>query len=1027
MVIHAFEAGFVPLGRSHPRRGFFYQLITIPRRESLLLGSPPEAFPPLPTFFAGNLREVRSVPATRSFPSKILAGNPGEPGREGNVVPAQISHVHVGDAPLHRTCARLVLKPRARWCVGRKEGSWRIERAVEDRRLTACGSTRANPQSDAPEEEVLPTSPRPSSSEADPFSDAVTDADPTYDEEGDGDDLVEDNAAHGIAGGRDYRRMEELDEYEREGLDDEANHRMDPEEARRARESAEEEMRRRDLLERRRGRSLLPGALVEDDEEDMRPTRRQRLGLERAAAGDLEGEEEDYEDIPLKLEEFTGPLREWLQNEPVRREVAKRFRNFLHHFTDHSSETVYNTTIAHMCRANKQSLEVSYLHLSHAAPILAIWVADIPKVMLEIFHEVAKQCVLRLFPDYERVHKEIFVRITHLPIVDNIRDIRQGHLNGLVKIAGVVTRRTGVFPQLAQVKYDCLKCGFTMGPFYQNSEHEVKPGSCPDCQSLGPFSINVEQTLYRNYQKITLQESPGSIPAGRLPRYKEVILLHDQINCARPGEEVEVTGIYTNSFDASLNTKNGFPVFNTVVEANYVSKKEDMFSAYRLTDDDKTEIHKLSRDPRIATRIMKSIAPSIYGHENIKAAIALSMFGGQEKNVDGKHRLRGDINVLLLGDPGTAKSQFLKYVEKTAMRSVYTTGKGASAVGLTAAVHKDPITREWTLEGGALVLADRGVCLIDEFDKMNDQDRVSIHEAMEQQTISISKAGIVTSLQARCAVIAAANPIGGRYDSSRNFAENVELTEPILSRFDVLCVVKDIVDPVTDERLAQFVVGSHVRSHPENGSEDAPVLPQAEADDRDLIPQDLLRKYITYAKQYVRPKLLNTDFDKISRVYAELRRASVNSHGVPIAVRHIESLIRMSEAHARMHLREYVKEDDIDVAIRTLLTSFVSTQRYGVQKSLERSFHRYINYKKDFNDLLLYILRALVRDTLRYQRVTGAEVDPNHVTVNMKAFAEKAKEYNLTDLESFYQSPLFAKNHFKLDRDRSQILFSRSD
>lgn len=222
----------------------------------------------------------------------------------------------------------------------------------------------------------------------------------------------------------------------------------------------------------------------------------------------------------------------------------------------------------------------------------------------------------------------------------------------------------------------------------------------------------------------------------------------------------------------------------------------------------------LARDQRIRKRIIKSIAPSIYGHEGIKTAIALSLFGGVPKDINHKHRIRGDINVLLLGDPGTAKSQFLKYVEKTAHRSVFATGQGASAVGLTASVRKDPITREWTLEGGALVLADKGTCLIDEFDKMNDADRTSIHEAMEQQSISISKAGIVTTLQARCAIIAAANPIRGRYNPTIPFQQNVELTEPILSRFDVLCVVKDTVDPVMDELLARFVVGSHLRSHP---------------------------------------------------------------------------------------------------------------------------------------------------------------------------------------------------------------------
>jgi DNA replication licensing factor MCM2 len=268
-----------------------------------------------------------------------------------------------------------------------------------------------------------------------------------------------------------------------------------------------------------------------------------------------------------------------------------------------------------------------------------------------------------------------------------------------------------------------------------------------------------------------------------------------------------------------LNSKNGFPVFSTILEANHINKKEDQFAAFRLTEEDEREIRALARDDRIRKRIIKSIAPSIYGHEDIKTALALSLFAGMSKDIGGKHRIRGDINVLLLGDPGTAKSQFLKYVEKTAHRSVFATGQGASAVGLTASVRKDPITREWTLEGGALVLADKGVCLIDEFDKMNDADRTSIHEAMEQQSISISKAGIVTTLQARCAVIAAANPIRGRYNPTIPFQQNVELTEPILSRFDVLCVVKDTVDPVQDELLARFVVGSHLRSHPKFESE----------------------------------------------------------------------------------------------------------------------------------------------------------------------------------------------------------------
>ncbi len=281
----------------------------------------------------------------------------------------------------------------------------------------------------------------------------------------------------------------------------------------------------------------------------------------------------------------------------------------------------------------------------------------------------------------------------------------------------------------------------------------------------------------------------------------------------------------------------------------------------------------------------------------------------------GALHLRGDINVLLLGDPGTAKSQVLKYVEKTAHRAVFATGQGASAVGLTASVRRDPLTSEWTLEGGALVLADKGTCLIDEFDKMSDQDRTSIHEAMEQQTISISKAGIVTTLQARCGIIAAANPTGGRYNSTIPFSANVALTEPILSRFDILCVIRDTVDPAEDERLARFIVGSHSRSHPSappagNSQDDSnadsmlvepnsgPRATETQATTSTAvegaggaqgvkngeIPQQLLRKYILYARERCSPKLYYMDEDKVARLFADMRRESLATGAYPITV-----------------------------------------------------------------------------------------------------------------------------------------------
>jgi DNA replication licensing factor MCM2 len=747
-------------------------------------------------------------------------------------------------------------------------------------------------------------------------------------------------------------------------------------------------------------------------------------------------------DFELEANEGT-PLRDWINLDKVRREVYRRCAAFLRTFTDDKTGALtYMDRIRLMGASNSQTLVVNYPNFFTAEPNISIWLADEPADILAIFNEAVTDVTLSVFPEYGLIHPEVFIRIAHLPVLDQLRDIRHIHLNTLIKVSGVVTRRSGVFPHLRVVKLNCEKCQSILAPTAtSHARPERSIALCPECGSRGPFTVNSEQTLFGNYQKLNLQESPGKVPAGRLPRYKEVILLNDLIDNASPGDEVEVTGIYRHNVDPTINIMNGFPVFSTVIEANFVRKVEDAHAEAELTDDDIKDIRSLSQDPRIAERVFASIAPSIYGHANIKRALALALFGGQAKEVGEKHRMRGDINVLMMGDPGTAKSQFLKYVEKTAHRAVYTTGKGASAVGLTAGVHKDPVTREWTLEGGALVLADRGVCLIDEFDKMNDADRTSIHEAMEQQSISISKAGIVTTLRARCSVFAAANPVKGRYDASLSFFDNVDLTEPILSRFDVLCVVRDTVDPTIDETLAKFVVDSHMRSHPDERG----AVAESDGLDADgeagstpavadvgllysdsgveLIPQEMLRKYLMYARTNVSPKLANIDKDKISSLYLDLRKESMASGGMPIALRHLESIVRLAEAHARLHLRDYVREDDINASISVMLESFFTSQKYAVMRNLRRHFHKYLAYRKDDNDLLFYVLSGLVRDYAATQAGGASDAaGPTTVEVDLEDFEARASEMNVHSCQTFYASKLFEQRKFSLDRGRKKII-----
>ncbi|KAM9361674.1 DNA replication licensing factor MCM2 [Symphorus nematophorus] len=835
-------------------------------------------------------------------------------------------------------------------------------------------------------------------------------------EDGDGEELIGDGME------RDYRAIPALDQYEAEGLDldDEDLSELSPG----ARAAAEEAMRRRDRELGVSGR-LRRGLLYDsEDEDDERPAARRRRLAERAAEGVAEGEEEEMIESIENLEDMKGhTVREWVSMAAPRLEIYNRFKNFLRTHVDENGHNVFKEKISDMCKENKESLVVNYEDLAAREHVLAYFLPEAPTEMLKVFDEAAKEVVLAMYPKYDRIAHEIHVRICNLPLVEEIRSLRQLHLNQLIRTSGVVSSCTGVLPQLGMVKYNCNKCNFVLGPFFQSQNQEVKPGSCPECQSLGPFEINMEETVYQNYQRITIQESPGKVAAGRLPRSKDAILLADLVDSCKPGDEIELTGIYHNNYDGSLNMANGFPVFATVILANHITRRDEGVAVAELTDEDVKAIVALSKDERIGERIFASMAPSIYGHEDIKRALALSLFGGEPKNPGGKHKVRGDINVLLCGDPGTAKSQFLKYVEKVASRAVFTTGQGASAVGLTAYVQRHPVTREWTLEAGALVLADRGVCLIDEFDKMNDADRTSIHEAMEQQSISISKAGIVTSLQARCTVIAASNPIGGRYDPSLTFADNVDLTEPIVSRFDVLCVVRDTVDPVQDEMLARFVVGSHIKHHPsskEGGvALEEMVLPNTS--DVPPIPQELMRKYIIYAKERVHPKLNQMDQDKVARIYSDLRKESMATGSIPITVRHIESMIRMAEAHAKMHLRDYVLEDDVNMAIRVMLESFIDTQKFSVMRSMRKTFARYLAFRRDNNELLLFILKQLVAEQVTYQR-NRYGVQNDTIEIAEKDLQDKARQINIHNLTAFYDSDLFRSNKFSHDGKKKLIL-----
>lgn len=568
------------------------------------------------------------------------------------------------------------------------------------------------------------------------------------------------------------------------------------------------------------------------------------------------------------------------------------------------------------------------------------------------------------------------------------RTIRSLHLSKLISVEGIVTRASLVRPKVVRSVHYCEHSGRFHAREYRDQTTSFNPittAAIYPTEDPEGYKLMTEYgySTYRDHQSITLQEMPERAPAGQLPRSLEVILDDDLVDTLKPGDRVQIVGVY-RSLGGGGNTSSSF---RTVVLANSVyplhARSTGISAKENITDNDIRNINKLSKNKHLFDRMSQSLAPSIYGHEHIKKAVLLMLLGGVEKNLDNGSHLRGDINILMVGDPSTAKSQILRFVLNTAALAIATTGRGSSGVGLTAAVTTDKETGERRLEAGAMVLADRGIVCIDEFDKMSDVDRVAIHEVMEQQTVTISKAGIHTSLNARCSVIAAANPVFGQYDVHKEPHKNIALPDSLLSRFDLLFIVTDDVDMKRDRSISEHVLKSH-RYQPPGYAEGEPirekvnlslavgneVLNQEEDDDQEqpiyekynpllhagaeaalnakkesgkrikpkIIAIPFVRKYIQYAKNRVEPVLTKGASDKIVETYADLRNdEQVLGKTSPITARTLETLIRLSTAHAKLRLSKTVNISDAKVAEELLKFALFKEVQERPTKKAKRS------------------------------------------------------------------------------------------
>ncbi|KAF5306655.1 hypothetical protein FQA39_LY08844 [Lamprigera yunnana] len=535
---------------------------------------------------------------------------------------------------------------------------------------------------------------------------------------------------------------------------------------------------------------------------------------------------------------------------------------------------------------------------------------------------------------------EIYLKSMSLDKTLSIRDVKANNIGKLVTIRGIVTRCTEVKPMLCVATYTCDQCG---AETYQTitSLTFMPIIMCPsdDCKvnkSGGRLYLQSRGSKFVKFQEIRIQEHSDQVPIGHIPRSLTLCCRGENTRKALPGDHVEVTGIFLPLLRTGFQQISGGLLTETYIETHNIlclnKCIEDETLSAALTQD---ELEALTEG--FYNKLAISLAPEIYGHIDVKKALLLLLVGGVDRNSDGM-KIRGNINICLMGDPGVAKSQLLGYINRLAPRSQYTTGRGSSGVGLTAAVMKDPLTGEMTLEGGALVLADKGVCCIDEFDKMADVDRIAIHEVMEQQTISIAKAGIMTTLNARVSILAAANPAFGRYNAKRTIEQNIDLPAALLSRFDLLWLIQDKADRDNDLRLAKHI--TYVHQHCKQ--------PPTEIKAFDM---SLMRKYIALCKvkEPVIPVNL-TDF--IVSAYVELRKVARNSQDMTFtSARNLLGILRLSTALARLRLSDVVVKDDVNEAIRLLEMSKASLNQTNEKGTGARA--------PNINDKIFAIIREL--------------------------------------------------------------------
>ena len=577
-----------------------------------------------------------------------------------------------------------------------------------------------------------------------------------------------------------------------------------------------------------------------------------------------------------------------------------------------------------------KSLVVDILNIEKFNTNMAEQVISDPDTQLEIATSALRDIEI----PFDVTLSQANLRISGIQSTKLIRDIRTDDITMLIAIDGMVSKATEVRPKLTIAAFECQKCGY-ITELPQNSGKFVTPFECENeqCGRQGPFKLLEKQSTFTNGQKLRLQESPESLRGGEQPQTIDVEVTDDITGQVSPGDRIKCTGTLRSHQRTVNNVKSTY--FDIILETNYIERDEQAFDDIEITAEDIVAIQKLSKQPDIIEQIVASIAPSIFGYKKIKESLALQLFSGIPKSLPDGTRVRGDIHMLLVGDPGIAKSQLLRYAIRLSPRGIYTSGKGTTAAGLTATAVKDEFGGgRWTLEAGALVMADKGMAAVDEMDKMAKEDRSALHEAMEQQNVTVAKAGILATLKSRCALLGAANPKFGRFDTYESIAQQINMPPALISRFDLIFILADKTDKVKDDQIARHIIQGHFAGEIETQYSNVtePDYTPAQIEEameiiQPVIDPTMLRKYIAYAKRKIFPAMNGEAKERIIKFYMDLRSLGVEEQNspIPVTARQLEALIRLAEASARLRLSNVATLADVERIINIVQISIAQT------------------------------------------------------------------------------------------------------